>query len=91
MVQNIEPTNKRYLLAVDVSGSMQYGGVNGSPQLKPAMAAAAMMMVTARTEKDYQLLAFSNPMELMTLTPDMSLQEIHQAFSQVSGATRQAQ
>ena len=81
--QNVQPTNKRHLLAVDVSGSMQYGGVNGSPQIKPALAAAAMMMVTARTEADYTLLAFSKPMDVMALDKDMSLQEIHQTFSQV--------
>ncbi|XP_067657624.1 RNA-binding protein RO60-like [Haliotis asinina] len=43
------PTNKRYLLAVDVSGSMGCP-VMGTPSVTCRDAAAAMMMVTKRTE-----------------------------------------
>ncbi len=42
------PTNKRYLLAVDVSGSM-HCHVIGTPSVTCMDAAAAMMMVTKRT------------------------------------------
>ena len=38
----VEPTNKRYLLAVDVSGSMYFGPVNGCKSITPGMAAAAL-------------------------------------------------
>ena len=47
----VEPTNQRYLLAVDVSGSMTCGGVIGSNSLTPRDASAALAMVTARTER----------------------------------------
>ena len=42
--QNISATKKRWLIAIDTSGSMQYGGVSGSPQITPAAAAATMAM-----------------------------------------------
>lgn len=45
----VEPTGKRYLLALDVSGSMASGNVAGTP-LTPRDASAAMAMVTLRTE-----------------------------------------
>lgn len=47
--QAVEPTNKRWLIGVDVSGSMATGQVAGSP-LTPREAAAAMAMVTLHTE-----------------------------------------
>lgn len=46
----VEPTNKRFLLSIDVSGSMTSGDVAGVPGLTPNMAAACMAMVTMRTE-----------------------------------------
>lgn len=55
--QNVEPTGKRHLLAVDVSGSMASGsGVGG---LSACECAAAMSMVTARTEPNYHIMGFS--------------------------------
>jgi 60 kDa SS-A/Ro ribonucleoprotein len=46
----IKPTNQRYLLALDVSGSMSSGTINGSPSITPAVGSCAMCMVTLRTE-----------------------------------------
>ncbi|XP_052064151.1 RNA-binding protein RO60-like [Mytilus californianus] len=54
----VEPTNKRYLLAVDVSGSMT-APVHGSSQITCRDASAAMMLLTAKTEKTCDVLAFS--------------------------------
>lgn len=57
---NIEPTGKRWVLALDVSGSMDCGAVSGVPGLTPRMASAAMAMVTAASEKTYQAVAFTS-------------------------------
>ncbi len=57
--RNVEPTNKRWLLALDVSGSMEMGTIAGVPGLTPRVASAAMAMVTAATEQDYQMVAFT--------------------------------
>ena len=46
----VKPTNQRYLLALDVSGSMSSGTINGSPTITPAVGSCAMCMVTLRTE-----------------------------------------
>ncbi len=57
--KSIEPTGKRHLLALDVSGSMGTGMIAGVPGLVPRVAAAAMAMATARAEKDYAVVAFT--------------------------------
>ena len=46
----VKSTNQRYLLALDVSGSMSWGTINGSPSITPAVGSCAMCMVTLRTE-----------------------------------------
>lgn len=56
----VEPTGKRWLLALDVSGSMGGGVVAGVPGLTPRVASAAMALVTAATEPNYQTLAFTS-------------------------------
>jgi 60 kDa SS-A/Ro ribonucleoprotein len=55
---NVEPTGKRLLLALDVSGSMTHGWVAGVPGLTPREAAAALALVTAATEPDYEVVGF---------------------------------
>lgn len=54
----VEPTGKRLVLALDVSGSMAGGRVAGS-SLTPREAAAAMALVTAATEENWQIVAFA--------------------------------
>mmetsp|Transcript_6584 Transcript_6584/g.11634 ORF Transcript_6584/g.11634 Transcript_6584/m.11634 type:complete len:578 (-) Transcript_6584:872-2605(-) len=68
--KNVTPTGKRYCLAVDVSGSMNVP-VMGTPTISARDAAAAMMMVTARTEDKYEVLAFSGADRMFSsgLTP----------------------
>jgi 60 kDa SS-A/Ro ribonucleoprotein len=57
--EQVEPTGKRILLALDVSGSMTGGMVAGSP-LTPRQAAAAMALVTAATERHVHTVAFTS-------------------------------
>jgi len=54
---NVTPTGKRIVLALDVSGSM--GSPLGGTTLTAREAAAAMAMVTARTESQHLVLSFS--------------------------------
>lgn len=64
--QNVEPTNKRHFLAVDVSGSMTSPiGVGG---LSACEAAAAMSMVTARTEPNYFIGGFAERFKDLKIT-----------------------
>lgn len=56
----IEPTNKRIMECLDVSGSMTVGTITGVPGLTPRVAASCMAMVSARSESQVNFLAFSN-------------------------------
>jgi 60 kDa SS-A/Ro ribonucleoprotein len=56
--ESVEPTGKRMLLALDVSGSMTSGEVAGVPGLTPRDASAALALVTAATEKRYEIVGF---------------------------------
>lgn len=58
--QAIEPTGKKHLLALDVSGSMTAGAIAGVPGLTPRVASAAMAMATARVEPEYAVVAFAS-------------------------------
>ncbi len=54
---NVEPANKRTLICLDVSGSMG-SQISGMP-LSCREAAAAMAMITAKTEPAYGIMAFA--------------------------------
>jgi 60 kDa SS-A/Ro ribonucleoprotein len=64
----VEPTGKRWLLALDVSGSMGCGQVAGSP-LTPREAAAAMALVTAATEPAHHVIGFTGRGFKVTTSP----------------------
>lgn len=57
---NVEPTGKRWMLALDVSGSMGCGTVAGVPGLTPRVASGALALVTAAVETDHQFVAFTS-------------------------------
>lgn len=56
---NVTPTGKNHLLALDVSGSMTYGTIGGVPGLTPRVASAAMALVTANVESNYEMVGFT--------------------------------
>jgi 60 kDa SS-A/Ro ribonucleoprotein len=56
--ENVEPTGKRFLIALDVSGSMAGGSVAGVPGLTPRDASAALALVTAATETHWETVGF---------------------------------
>lgn len=56
---NVTPTDKRTLIGLDVSGSMDMGTINRT-NITPRVASAAMCMVTARVESDYRIGAFTS-------------------------------
>ena len=83
---NAPKTGKRFYIGLDVSGSMGSGNVAGTP-LTPREAAAAMAMVTMKTEDEYYIAGFTNGsyrslhsgsgygsgVTKLELTPDMTL------------------
>ena len=56
---NVTPSNKSTLIAIDISGSMTWDYIAGSP-LTPRDAAAVLAMVTVRTEPNYAVMCFSS-------------------------------
>ena len=70
----VEPTNKRLLLALDVSSSMTFMNIQGMA-LTPAVGTGVMALVTAAIEPFYQTVAFKHEIAPIDITGRMRLQE----------------
>ncbi len=77
----VEPSNKRTLLACDVSGSMTCGNVSGSPVLIPRDATAALALVTASIEPNYHIMAFSGGFIPLNISPRQRLDDVVRAMN----------
>lgn len=73
---NVERTNQKIRLALDVSSSMDGSKVNGMDYLSAREAAAAMALVTANVEPDAHFLAYSHQLVPLTIRPSMRLDEV---------------
>jgi len=73
---NVVPTGKRWLLALDVSGSMSMGSVSGVPGLTPRVASAAMALITAATEHDHTFLGFAHQLVPLKISPRQRLDDV---------------
>ena len=71
----VEPTGKRQLLALDVSGSMGWGNLAGLP-ITPREASAALAMVVARTEPNYGIIAFDTATTELSISPRQRLDDV---------------
>jgi 60 kDa SS-A/Ro ribonucleoprotein len=56
---SVTPGGRRIVLALDVSGSMECGVIAGVPGLTPRVGSAAMALVTAATEPQHTVVAFT--------------------------------
>ena len=88
----VEPTNNKYYLAVDVSGSMSWSMSGSNDIMSCAQASAVMAMTIARSEKNYIINGFERTLVPLNITANTTLDE---AFREVSsrnfGATDCAQ
>jgi 60 kDa SS-A/Ro ribonucleoprotein len=73
--QAVEPTGKRLLLALDVSGSMDWDSIGGFP-LTPREASAAIALVTAATEPSSDIVGFSHELVPLTISPRQRLDDV---------------
>jgi 60 kDa SS-A/Ro ribonucleoprotein len=64
----VEPSGKRFMVGVDVSGSMSAYASTGA-DLTAAQASGAMAMVLARTEPDVQVYGFANSFRDLGIKP----------------------
>lgn len=88
--QNVVPSGKRFLLALDVSGSMAMREVAGVPNFTPRDASAAMALVTAATEDAYSIVGFTSSrggwsdntaLTPLNITPRQRLQDAIETIS----------
>lgn len=80
---NVQPTGKRIVLALDVSGSMGWGEIAGVPGLTPRVASAAMAMVTASVEQQVTTVAFAHTMKRINISPRQRLDDIIAAIDRI--------
>lgn len=71
----VDPSNKRTMLGVDVSGSMSWSSAVGS-QLTAAEGASAMAMVTARVEPYTAVYGFADTIRDLGISPEMDFATI---------------
>lgn len=71
--ETITPTGSSFLLGLDVSGSMSCSLAN--MPLSCAEGTALMSMVTARSEKNYEIFGFAHTFKNLGINSSMSLQE----------------
>jgi 60 kDa SS-A/Ro ribonucleoprotein len=72
---NVEPSNKRTLIGLDVSGSMDFTKVAGT-NISCREAAAAMCLVTASVEPKYGIFAFSDGVHILPISPGMRMDNV---------------
>lgn len=79
----VEPTGKRFLMGIDVSGSMS-SSLMGSP-LEVNEGAAALAMTVARTEANYHVCAFDHGMQPITITAKSTLAQVLKQTKDING------
>lgn len=72
---NVTPTDKRLVIGLDVSSSMNWGMI-GVVGLTPAMASAALALVTANVENKYEFVAFAETMREVDISGDERLTSV---------------
>lgn len=76
---NVVPTGKRWMLSLDVSGSMACGEVAGVPGLTPRAASAAMALVTAAVEPCHEFISFQDRIVPLNIGPQVHLDALMKA------------
>jgi 60 kDa SS-A/Ro ribonucleoprotein len=77
-------TGKRFMLGLDISGSMECGTIAGMPGVSPRVGSAAMAMVTMRAEKEVQVYGFSSNLLRLKIDPAAKIESVCKAISGLS-------
>ena len=82
----VQPTNKHWLLSLDLSSSMTWHNIAGMP-ITPREASAAMAMITARTEPEHFITGFSgsfsnSSLRGLDISPNMRLNDVIRLIQQ---------
>jgi 60 kDa SS-A/Ro ribonucleoprotein len=88
----VQSTGKRWVLALDVSGSMATGVIAGVPGLTPRVGSAAMAMVTYKVEPSVSVVAFQDRITPIDISRGKRLDDVVRSISNLPfGATDCAQ
>lgn len=74
--QAVEPTGKRLMLAIDISGSMDGGQIAGMAGITPRIGAAAMALVTANVEANRMFVAYETQVSPLAISPKQRLDDV---------------
>lgn len=81
MFKNVEPTNKKYLLALDVSGSMTTPIMGSNISCRDA--SGALAMITLKTENKCHVMGFADKFIKLPLTSKDSLPSVIRKISNI--------
>lgn len=81
--RHVRPSNKRLLLALDVSGSMECGEISGLPGITPRVGSAAMAMVTAAAEPQHHFVGFSHQLVPLSIRTGQTLEQVTKYIGRV--------
>lgn len=81
---SVEAVGNRKMLALDVSGSMDWGDIAGMPGLTPRIAAAALSLITAAVEPNHEIMAFSHELVPLTISPKCRLDSVIRMTSRLA-------
>ncbi|MBL0338795.1 MAG: TROVE domain-containing protein [Rhodospirillaceae bacterium] len=85
--KQVEPSGKRILVGIDVSGSMQHVRCLGSSALQAIEAASAMAALFVRTEKQVHSITFDTQYYEFPITASQRLDDIIARIKQWGGGT----
>ncbi len=81
---NVEPSGKRTLLALDISGSMGGGEIAGMPGVSPRVGSAAMALITAHVERKRAFMAFCERFVPLDISPRQRLDDVVASMERLS-------
>lgn len=79
--KNVDVTGKRWVLALDVSGSMTFDNLAGVGGITPREGTAAMALITASVEKQYTIVGFTRDISTLNISPRMRLDDAIESIS----------
>jgi 60 kDa SS-A/Ro ribonucleoprotein len=82
---NVEPTNKRILLAIDTSGSMHMSMVNGIPNMSLHAACGAMALTLLKTEPNVQVIGVDTSIHHLTISASQRLDDVVRTLKGIGG------
>lgn len=79
---SLQPSDRTTLVALDVSGSMDFSTILNT-HITPRVASAAMALITLRSEPDAHVMAFSDTLVPVSISPRQRLDDVVRTISNI--------